>query len=113
METYRDAERLEIVDGDPIQLTTRRGTIRLPARVEQGGRPGTVFVPFHWGDLYGEGNALNYLTVPAFGPVEKQPELKFCAVQVQKVKAEPEPAAAQTTRRSLELLDVVQQAGPR
>ena len=44
---------------------------------------------------------------------EKQPELKFCAVQVQKVKAEPEPAAAQTTRRSLELLDVVQQAGPR
>ena len=43
-------------------------------------RPGMVFVPFHWGDLFGEGNAANYLTMPAIGPVAKQPELKFCAV---------------------------------
>jgi hypothetical protein len=44
-----------------------------------------VFVPFHWGDLYGEGNAANYLTIAAIGRVAKQPELKFCAVNLEKV----------------------------
>jgi ferredoxin-nitrate reductase len=82
---FEDADRLEIADGESVRLATRRGEIILPARREVGMRPGTVFVPFHWGDLFGEGNALNYLTVPAFGPVEKQPELKFCAVNVAKV----------------------------
>jgi ferredoxin-nitrate reductase len=82
---FEDADRLGIADGDTVRLTTRRGAIIVPARREVGMRPGTVFVPFHWGDLFGEGNALNYLTVPAFGPVEKQPELKFCAAQVVKV----------------------------
>src|SRR5262245_33612017 len=86
---FEDADRLGIADGDPVRLSTRRGEIVLPARREVGMRPGTVFVPFHWGDLFGEGNALNYLTVPAFGPVEKQPELKYCAVQVAKVSAVP------------------------
>ena len=42
--------------------STRRGRSVLPARREVGMRPGTVFVPFHWGDLFGEGNAANYLT---------------------------------------------------
>lgn len=86
---FEDAERLEIADGDSVRLATRRGEIVLPARRDVGMRPGTVFVPFHWGDLFGEGNALNYLTVPAFGPAEKQPELKFCAVNVAKVKHTP------------------------
>ena len=49
-----------------------------------------VFVPFHWGDLYGEGNAANYLTISAIGRVAKQPELKFCAVSLEKV-AGPAP----------------------
>ena len=46
-----------------------------------------VFVPFHWGDLFGEGNAANYLTISAIGRVAKQPELKFCAVNLEKVPA--------------------------
>jgi ferredoxin-nitrate reductase len=84
---FEDADRLEIADGDSIRLSTRRGSIVLPVRREVGMRTGMVFVPFHWGDLYDEGNALNYLTVPAFGPVEKQPELKFCAASVVKLRA--------------------------
>jgi hypothetical protein len=46
-----------------------------------------VFVPFHWGDLFGEGNAANYLTISAIGRVAKQPELKFCAVNLEKVSS--------------------------
>jgi ferredoxin-nitrate reductase len=48
-----------------------------------------VFLPFHWGDLYAPENAANYLTISAIGRVAKQPELKFCAVNLEKVAAPP------------------------
>jgi anaerobic selenocysteine-containing dehydrogenase len=48
---------------------------------------GTVFIPFHWGDLFNQGNAANYLTISAIGRVAKQPELKYCAVNVEKIPA--------------------------
>lgn len=86
-----DAARLGLDHGDLVQLSSRRGMVRLPARISDGVPPGMVFVPFHWGDLFGEGNAANYLTISAIGRVAKQPELKFCAVNLEKV---PTPATA-------------------
>jgi ferredoxin-nitrate reductase len=85
-----DADRLELVPGDRVQLSSRRGTIQLPARLSDGVRAGMVFVPFHWGDLFGDGNAANYLTISAIGRVAKQPELKFCAVNVEKIRSPQE-----------------------
>jgi sulfite reductase (NADPH) flavoprotein alpha-component len=82
-----DAAGLGLAEGETVQLTTRRGTVRLPARLRDGVPPGMVFVPFHWGDLYSDGNAANYLTISAIGRVAKQPELKFCAVALEKVPA--------------------------
>jgi len=83
-----DADRLELEPGQPVLLSSRRGTIQLPIRLSEGVSPGMVFVPFHWGDLFGEGNAANYLTISAIGRVAKQPELKFCAVNLEKVRSE-------------------------
>jgi ferredoxin-nitrate reductase len=80
-----DAGRLSLEAGEPVLLSSRRGTIQLPVRLSAGVSPGMVFVPFHWGDLFGEGNAANYLTISAIGRVAKQPELKFCAVSLEKV----------------------------
>jgi len=80
-----DAERLELQEGTLVQISSRRGTVQLPARLRSGVAPGMVFMPFHWGDLYSEGNAVNYLTISAIGRVAKQPELKFCAVNLEKV----------------------------
>jgi len=80
-----DAADLHIEAGDQVRLSSRRGTIQLPVRFRPGMSVGMVFVPFHWGDLFGEGNAANYLTISAIGRVAKQPELKFCAVSVEKV----------------------------
>jgi ferredoxin-nitrate reductase len=82
-----DAERLRIADGAAVQVTSRRGTIRLTARLRDAQRPGVVFVPFHWGDLWSEGNAANYLTISAIGRIAKQPELKYCAVNIEPVTA--------------------------
>jgi len=80
-----DAEKLDLTQGDMMQISSRRGTIQLPARIGNAVPPGTVFIPFHWGDIYNEGNAANYLTISAIGRVAKQPELKFCAVSLEKV----------------------------
>jgi ferredoxin-nitrate reductase len=80
-----DAVALTVAEGELLQVSSRRGTVQLPARLSNGVPPGMVFVPFHWGDLFGEGNAANYLTISAIGRVAKQPELKFCAVSLEKV----------------------------
>lgn len=81
-----DAASLDVAEGHPLQVSSRRGTVQLPARLSTAVPPGMVFVPFHWGDLFCEGNAANYLTISAIGRVAKQPELKFCAVSLEKVK---------------------------
>jgi anaerobic selenocysteine-containing dehydrogenase len=86
-----DAARLQVADGDLLQVSSRRGTVQLPARLSESVPCGLVFVPFHWGDLFGEGNAANYLTISAIGRVAKQPELKFCAVNLERVAAPVSP----------------------
>jgi ferredoxin-nitrate reductase len=94
-----DAAALELAEGDLVQISSRRGTVRLPARLRDSVSRGMVFVPFHWGDLFGPGNAANYLTISAFGRVAKQPELKFCAVNLEKV---PQPRRNGNGRLALE-----------
>ncbi len=90
----QDAAQLDLTEGDLVQLSTRRGTIQVPVRITTGVTAGMVFLPFHWGDLFAPENAANYLTISALGRVAKQPELKFCAVDVEKVAgAVPKEAA--------------------
>jgi ferredoxin-nitrate reductase len=80
-----DALRLGFEEGETVLVSSRRGTIQLPAKLSSQVEPGTVFLPFHWGDLFAPGNAVNYLTISATGRVAKQPELKFCAVHLEKL----------------------------
>jgi ferredoxin-nitrate reductase len=82
-----DAARLGVTDGELVQVSSRRGSIQLPARLSAAAAPGTVFLPFHWGDLHAPEGAVNYLTISATDPVSRQPELKFCAVALEKVLA--------------------------
>lgn len=99
-----DAAGLGIAEGDLVQLSTRRGTIQLPARLGDGPANGMVFIPFHWGDLFGEGNAANYLTISAIGRVAKQPELKYCAVALEKVPVLVEPRRTSPAALELQLV---------
>ena len=84
----RDAKRLGVREGDLVEVASRRGTVRAPARVG-GIEPGHVFIPFHYGywDQGGDEHrrAANELTVTAWDPVSKQPYFKFAAVSVQRV----------------------------
>jgi ferredoxin-nitrate reductase len=90
-----DADQLEVGPGDLVQVSSRRGTIRLAARLSEATPPGTVFLPFHWGDLYAPANAVNYLTIAALDMASRQPELKFCAVAVEKVREPVQPAVVE------------------
>ncbi len=83
-----------------MQISSRRGTVQLPARLRDGVLPGMIFVPFHWGDEYSAGNAANYLTISAIGRIAKQPELKFCAVSLEKVPQAKENVNSDADRLS-------------
>lgn len=82
------AERIEVADGDLVEVVSARGTAVAVAHVTAGARPDTVFMPFHWA---GPGSA-NRLTTDATDPISGMPEFKVSAVQVR--AADPSGALA-------------------
>jgi formate dehydrogenase alpha subunit len=80
----RDAQKIDIYDGDILVLSSRRGEMEVPARVTRAVPPGTLFLPIHFGE-----NPPNVLTDSnAFDPLAKIPEFKVSAVQVRKLNLE-------------------------
>jgi ferredoxin-nitrate reductase len=78
----RDAAQLGIVDNQVVEVRSRRGVAKFPAKITKAISPGTVFVPMHWGSLWAENAEANALTHPISCPDSLQPELKACAVQL-------------------------------
>lgn len=80
-----DAAALGINEGDPVEVTSRRGKVVEPARIG-GIIPGHVFVPFHYGywDDPERSRAANELTLTEWDPVSKQPHFKYSAVKIEK-----------------------------
>lgn len=72
-----DAQKFGISDGDMVYIKSRRGKIKAPARVTEKIKQGVVFVPFHFAEA-----AANYLTIDAWDPIAKTPQLKACAVTI-------------------------------
>jgi assimilatory nitrate reductase catalytic subunit len=75
-----------LLDGQLVKVRSRRGELLLPVRMDDSLRPGQVFVPMHWGDRFLKGLGVNRLTVSAFDPISKQPELKHAGVEVEKIE---------------------------
>jgi formate dehydrogenase major subunit len=75
-----ELRRLGIAAGDPVRVTTRRGSIELKARGDSAVAPGMVFIPFCYAEA-----AANVLTNPQLDPFGKIPEYKFCAAKVEPV----------------------------
>ncbi|MGV8871821.1 MAG: molybdopterin-dependent oxidoreductase [Rhodococcus sp. (in: high G+C Gram-positive bacteria)] len=87
-----DAERLDVTDGDSVEVASRRGRAVLPAVVSDRVLPGNCFAPFHWNDEFGENLAINAVTNDAIDPYSQQPEFKACAVTLTKVAAVTPPS---------------------
>ena len=73
-----ELQRLGLQPGDAVTVSSRRGTVSLHARRDDGTPDGTVFIPFAYAEA-----AANRLTNPALDPQAKIPEFKYCAVRVQ------------------------------
>jgi len=74
-----DASRLGIKDGDRVCVRSRRGEVTSKARVTEDSPEGVVCMTFHFRET-----PTNVLTSTAADPISKTPELKVCAVQVEK-----------------------------
>ncbi|MFH1662610.1 MAG: formate dehydrogenase subunit alpha [Chloroflexota bacterium] len=74
-----DASALGIADGDMVKITSRRGEVVAKAQVTEVSPVGVVSMDFHFGE-----SPANKLTNPALDPVAKIPELKVCAVRVER-----------------------------
>jgi anaerobic selenocysteine-containing dehydrogenase len=81
----RDARAVDVVDGDFVEITSRRGMAIAQCRVTETIRAGTCFLPFHWGRRLGFWKSANNLTLSARDPLSAQPELKACAVRIRKL----------------------------
>lgn len=75
-----DAESLGIRDGELIRVSSRRGSVKVEARVTDEIPQGLVWMAFH----FRESNP-NWLTNPAFDPVSKTAEYKASAVRIEKL----------------------------
>jgi formate dehydrogenase major subunit len=79
-----DLDALGARPGDVVTVASRRGSISLYARADDGTPRGAVFVPFCYYEA-----AANKLTNPVLDPFGKIPEFKYCAVRVTKGGATP------------------------
>jgi formate dehydrogenase major subunit len=75
-----DAARMHVADGEPLRVTSRRGSVVAPARIDPSLKPGLVFMTLHFPDQV----ATNVLTIDEFDPKSGTAEFKACAVRVEK-----------------------------
>jgi len=76
-----DASRLGIADGDMVEVTSRRGSVKAEAHVSDVCPAGVVSATFHFAE-----SPINVVTHCAVDPVAKIPETKVCAVRVEKLE---------------------------
>ncbi len=75
-----DAKRLGIRNNDLVEVSSRRGTIRLKAEVTPRVPRKVVFSTFHFSET-----PVNLLTNAAHDPVSGIPEYKGCAVKIRRI----------------------------
>jgi formate dehydrogenase alpha subunit len=76
-----DASALGITDGEMVKVISRRGEVVAKAKVTEVSPAGVVTMNFHFAE-----SPTNMITNPALDPVAKIPELKVCAVRIEKAK---------------------------
>jgi ferredoxin-nitrate reductase len=78
-----DATRHGLSGGGWCLVRSRRGTVRVRAQLSDRIRPGTVFLPMHWGASQPMACEANRLMHELGCPISRQPELKAAAVTLE------------------------------
>lgn len=74
-----DALSLGVLNGDSIEVSSRRSAIQLRVVITPSIRPGQVFAPMHY-------ECVNQLTLASFDPYSRQPNYKACAVKLRRLQ---------------------------
>jgi len=78
-----DAARLGVVDGERVRISSRRGALDAPVRIDGGLREGLAFMTMHFPDEV----ETNVLTIDATDPRSGTAEFKATAVRIERVAA--------------------------
>jgi formate dehydrogenase (NADP+) alpha subunit len=73
-----DAISLGIEDGQIVEVSSRRGALKVKAKITEQVVPGLVFMSFHWREV-----PTNVLTINEFDPISGTAEFKACAVKIE------------------------------
>jgi len=81
----------ELTEGDIAVIKSSRGEVQVKVKVSSDIRDGVVFLPMHWGKvLNNDFGRANNITNDLVDPVSKEPDFKYCAVQVEKFIKAPQ-----------------------
>jgi formate dehydrogenase major subunit len=89
-----DAATLGVEPGELVQVSSRRGSVEAPVRLDPGLRPGLAFMTFHFPDEVD----VNVLTIDATDPKSGTAEFKATAVRVEKLNGGAREAAGAASR---------------
>jgi predicted molibdopterin-dependent oxidoreductase YjgC len=78
-----DCDRLGLAEGERVRVTSRRGSVVAPVRVDTTLRPGLAFMTLHFPDQV----ETNVLTIDATDPKSGTAEFKASAIRVEKLPA--------------------------
>jgi formate dehydrogenase major subunit len=78
-----DAAAMDLVDGEMVRISSRRGTVEAPVRIDRDLSDGLVFMTFHFADEVD----VNLLTIEANDPRSGTAEFKAAAVRIDKLAA--------------------------
>jgi predicted molibdopterin-dependent oxidoreductase YjgC len=77
-----DAERHGVVEGERVRVSSRRGTVEAPIRIDTSLRPGLAFMTLH----FPEQVETNALTIDATDPKSGTAEFKASAVRIDRIE---------------------------
>ncbi len=75
-----DAKALKIKSGEMVSVSSRRGAIKVRAKVTDRSQAGNIFMTFHF-----RNTLTNVLTSEHRDPITGTPEYKSCAVRIEKL----------------------------
>ena len=93
----KDAHRLGLTGGEPVDVVSRRGRVRVCAEITKATNPGTLFMTFHYPET-----PTNILIGDAKDEYTGCPEYKVSAVRVEKVVAETTAVGALDAKELVE-----------
>jgi formate dehydrogenase major subunit len=78
-----DADQMELSEGEVVKVSSRRGSVEAPVRIDRSLRAGLAFMTFHFPDEVDT----NQLTIDATDPKSGTAEFKAAAIRVDKLES--------------------------